>query len=173
MTSAERRALIFLAMLLCLGAAVRALRAAQDPRPGEQDALALATQLARVDSLRSKAQRGRTAAGTRSAARGRAKLAALAPGAPVDLDRAGAAEVEQLPGIGRIVAARIVANRDSFGPFGSLEELQRVRGVGPGLAERLRPRVTFSAVARPANTIIGPGRAAAARRRAPGASRVP
>lgn len=62
----------------------------------------------------------------------------------MDLDYAGAEELDRLPGIGPSLAARIVADRDSAGPFGSLEGLQRVRGIGPALAAKLAPLVTFS-----------------------------
>ncbi|MHB8838311.1 MAG: ComEA family DNA-binding protein, partial [Gemmatimonadaceae bacterium] len=68
---------------------------------------------------------------------------------PLDLDLAPAASIESLPRIGPALAERIVANRDSFGAFGSMDGLQRVRGVGPALAKALRDRVTFSGVPRP------------------------
>lgn len=63
---------------------------------------------------------------------------------PIDLDVATEAEIEALPRVGPATAARIVANRDSFGPFSSLEGLRRVRGMGPATLQRLAPRVTFS-----------------------------
>jgi competence protein ComEA len=63
---------------------------------------------------------------------------------PVDLDLAPLADIEALPWIGPVLAARIVADRDSLGPFGSMEGFQRVKGVGPGMAARLAGRVTFS-----------------------------
>lgn len=67
---------------------------------------------------------------------------------PVDVDAAGAAELDALPGIGPSLAARIVADREARGPFGSLDGLRRVKGVGDVLIARLAPRVTFSGVAR-------------------------
>jgi competence protein ComEA len=67
----------------------------------------------------------------------------------VDLDYASATELDRLPGIGPSLAARIVADRDSAGPFGSLEGLQRVRGIGPALATKLSPFVVFSGRAPP------------------------
>jgi competence protein ComEA len=67
----------------------------------------------------------------------------------VDLDVADAAALEGLPRIGPVMARRIVADRDSLGPFGSLKELQRVKGVGPALARTLSPYVTFSLRPRP------------------------
>ncbi len=68
---------------------------------------------------------------------------------PVDLDRADAVALERLPRIGPALAARIVDDRRLSGAFGSLEALQRVRGIGPKLAASLRGRVTFSGNPRP------------------------
>ena len=68
--------------------------------------------------------------------------------ATIDLDAATAREIEALPAIGPALAGRIVANRDSFGPFGSIEALGRVKGMGPATRRRLASRVTFSGQAR-------------------------
>lgn len=67
----------------------------------------------------------------------------------VDLDVASAAELERLPRIGPVLARRIVADRDSLGPFGSLEEFRRVKGVGRALVRVVSPYVTFSLQPRP------------------------
>jgi competence protein ComEA len=64
-------------------------------------------------------------------------------GARIDLDRASAAEMEALPRVGPALAKRLVANRDSVGPFGTLEGLKRVKGVGPATIRLLEPLVTF------------------------------
>jgi Helix-hairpin-helix motif len=74
----------------------------------------------------------------------------------VDLDVASATEIEALPRIGPVLAARIVADRLANGPFGSLEGFERVRGVGPSLARTLHGRVTFSGTARPSNAVVDP-----------------
>ena len=66
----------------------------------------------------------------------------------IDLDRAGASDLARLPRIGPALAARIVSDRKLRGPFGSLEEVARVRGVGPALLEGIRVHSTFSGVAR-------------------------
>ena len=66
----------------------------------------------------------------------------------IDLDAATAQEIESLPAIGPALAGRIVANRDSFGSFGSLDALGRVKGLGPATRRRLASRVTFSGQAR-------------------------
>jgi competence protein ComEA len=72
----------------------------------------------------------------------------LGVSAPIDLDRATAAELEALPRVGPALAHRIVANRDSAGPFGSIEALRRIRGLGPATIKLLAPLVTFSGQAR-------------------------
>jgi competence ComEA-like helix-hairpin-helix protein len=66
---------------------------------------------------------------------------ALRPGG-IDVDRASAAELERLPGIGPSLAARIVAERDRSGPFRGAEALLRVPGIGPRILERIRPYLT-------------------------------
>jgi competence protein ComEA len=69
----------------------------------------------------------------------------LAPGERIDADRASPAELARLPRVGLALAKTIVADRESKGPFGSLEGLDRVPGIGPGLLAALGPHLTFSA----------------------------
>lgn len=57
---------------------------------------------------------------------------------PVDVNRAPPTELERLPGIGPALAAAIVADREQHGPFGSVDELIRVRGIGPAKLDALR-----------------------------------
>jgi DNA uptake protein ComE-like DNA-binding protein len=66
------------------------------------------------------------------------------PGGPIDLDRAQEWEILSLPKVGPTLAHRILADRDSLGPFGSLDELRRVKGVGDGVVNAITPYVTFS-----------------------------
>jgi competence protein ComEA len=72
----------------------------------------------------------------------RAERAAQAPPRfPIDLNRASAEELEQLPGIGPVLAARIVELRRLRGRFQSVEELLDVHGIGPKRLEQIRPYV--------------------------------
>ncbi len=64
-----------------------------------------------------------------------------ATASPLDLNRATAAELEALPGVGPVLAGKIVALRDSLGGFQSVEQLDRVRGIGPAMLAKLRPLV--------------------------------
>lgn len=61
----------------------------------------------------------------------------------INLNTASAAELELLPGIGPAMAERIIAYRDSRGPFRSVNELDRVDGIGSRTIERLRDKVTL------------------------------
>jgi competence protein ComEA len=58
----------------------------------------------------------------------------------VDLNSADAADLEELPGIGAVLAERIVDHRGEH-PFTSVDELEDVPGIGPALLERLRDQV--------------------------------
>jgi competence protein ComEA len=68
----------------------------------------------------------------------------LAEGERIDVDRAPASQLERLPGVGPGLARRMVADRETKGPFGGLKGLDRVPGVGPALLARVEPWVRFS-----------------------------
>jgi competence protein ComEA len=56
---------------------------------------------------------------------------------PVNVNAADAEALDVLPGIGPVLAERIVADRAAHGPFASLDDLERVSGIGPSLVARL------------------------------------
>ncbi|MFN3865216.1 MAG: helix-hairpin-helix domain-containing protein [Demequina sp.] len=56
---------------------------------------------------------------------------------PVDVNSASAEQLETLPGIGPVLAGRIVADREANGRYASLEDLARVSGVGDALVAGL------------------------------------
>jgi len=49
---------------------------------------------------------------------------------PIDINRADAEQLTALPGIGEVLAGRIVAYREENGSFLSTQELQNVEGIG-------------------------------------------
>ncbi len=70
-----------------------------------------------------------------------ADAGADADGALIDINAASAQELETLPGIGPVLAGRIVEHREQNGPFQRTDQLTAVRGIGAATYERLRPLV--------------------------------
>lgn len=92
------------------------------------------------------------AVGSRSADHRRARAqgarprsAAGAAEAPtrVDPNRAGAAELQRLPGVGPVLAERIIEERNSGGRFERASDLERVPGIGSATREKLAPLLRF------------------------------
>lgn len=65
-----------------------------------------------------------------------------AAGGLVNLNTATAAELEALPGVGPVLAQRIIAHREEHGGFRSVDELRDVPGIGEAIFAELQPRVT-------------------------------
>lgn len=68
----------------------------------------------------------------------------LAQGEQIDVDQASVQELMRLPRIGPSLAKAIVADRERRGPFGRLDGLDRVAGVGPALLRAVQPFAAFS-----------------------------
>ncbi len=65
-------------------------------------------------------------------------------GRAVDLDRATAADLAAVPGIGPGLASEVVRDREERGPFGRPDGLLRVRGIGPARMRQARPFLTVT-----------------------------
>ena len=136
------RRLVHLVAALALAAlAVAFGRWLRDPEPGGPLVALLAAALMCAVALRRLYRAG--GLGRRRAAVAREPEPAAPPPDPrLDLNRATAAELQALPGIGPVGARRIVAERERNGPFRSPGDLVRVAGFGPsrvrGLAGRVR-----------------------------------
>jgi len=61
--------------------------------------------------------------------------------APVSINTASAPELERLPGIGPVIAQRIVEYREQHGPYQRIEDLLEVEGIGPSKLESLQDYV--------------------------------
>lgn len=134
----DRRAALFLSVLALTGASVRYVLAPRAVAPGDVQLLAA------VDTPHG------NVSGLRETARSAARLSRpLLPGDRIDVDHADVTEITRLPRVGPALAQRIVAWRTAHGPFGSIERLDSVPGVGPHLLEALRPFVTFSGAITP------------------------
>jgi competence protein ComEA len=69
-------------------------------------------------------------------------LPATDPAATIlDLNSATTDQLEQLPGVGEVLAARIAEFRTSHGGFTTIEQLREVSGIGPRKFEEIKPKV--------------------------------
>jgi competence ComEA-like helix-hairpin-helix protein len=130
MPSAERRALLLLLGLALAGQGVRHILTRPGEAPGEVQLLSTLSAGSPTAQRDSAMRRGRP----------------LAAGERVDVNTAPASEFARLPRIGIGLAKTIVADRSAHGPFGGLQDLDRVSGIGAGLLKSLEPHLTFGTV---------------------------
>ena len=155
-TTAERQALAFLAGVALLGGGARVWMQHRSNESmwlqnrSTNSAESVEGQLSAIDSAKL-SRRGKKRApkaprtSTSPASAPRARQSSFDARAEIiDVDVASVEELERLPRVGPALADRILANRDSFGAFGSLDALGDVRGIGPAMLKLLSPLVTFS-----------------------------
>lgn len=59
----------------------------------------------------------------------------------ISINRAGLAELQEIPGIGEKKAQAILDYRNAHGPFTSIEELTEVKGIGDKMLEKMKPYI--------------------------------
>ena len=104
------------------------------------DRLNLAQKL--VDGTRVLVQRTGDPAGALAPGGSQGETGSTDPSAPLDLNAATQAQLEELPGIGPTLAAAIIEERDRRGGFRSINELRDVRGIGEKRFADLKDAVT-------------------------------
>jgi competence protein ComEA len=112
-------------------AAVEALNLAAKVSDGEQVAVPTRQE---VESGASAAP----SAGARGAGGGAGGAAGGGASAKVNINTADATQLDALPGVGPSTAAKIVADRQANGPYGTPDDLGRVPGIGPKKLEQLK-----------------------------------
>jgi competence protein ComEA len=133
LTDGETRALLVSAVLVLLAALGRmlVLPSGADIRADQlADAGATDSVLWAAESLYAEAERRRRP---------------LTPGERIDPNSADEVELDRLPGVGPALAQSIATHRRSEGPFRSLEDLERVPGLGSIKVKRLAPFTTLPA----------------------------
>jgi competence protein ComEA len=116
-----------------------AVNAAGGPRPGvDIGLLNLARRLVDGEQV----VVGASAAVAAGAPAGPGGGGVAAPGAPLSLNTATVAQLDGLPGVGPVLAARIIAYRDAKGGFRSVDQLREVTGIGEAKYADLRPLVS-------------------------------
>jgi competence protein ComEA len=89
-----------------------------------------------------------------------ALLVSTAALAAVNLNTATKDELVALPGIGPSKAQAIIDYRGQNGPFRSVDEIRKVRGIGEKLFEQIKPELTIAASGGPRAAVAqGPARA--------------
>lgn len=77
----------------------------------------------------------------RSPARSSNQASVAAGSGLVNLNTATMDELDTLPGVGPATADKIIQYRNQIGQFTSVEQLEDVKGIGPGKLEKMRPYV--------------------------------
>jgi competence protein ComEA len=80
---------------------------------------------------------GGAGTGSMGGSTGTGSTAAPAAALPLDLNRAGSAELQRVPGIGPALAGRLISRRDSLGGFREWSQVDAVSGIGPAMLARL------------------------------------
>jgi DNA uptake protein ComE-like DNA-binding protein len=163
-TPAERKALLFFGVVAMLGAGVRVWRATR-PAPLSSPAASAEAYGAEPDPKSGSGSGPPRSARSSGLHRTTVRVGASASrtgqinrdsNSMVDIDRATVSEIDALGVLPKGLARLIVADRDSLGPFGSIDELRRIPFISASTLRKLAPRVTFSRVPRPRNTVMYP-----------------
>ena len=72
---------------------------------------------------------------------GPVKRAVKRKSGPININRATAGELDSLPGIGPVLASRIIDYRKSNGPYTSVDDLQKVSGIGSAKFAQFKSKV--------------------------------
>ncbi len=106
-----------------------------------KDGMQVRVPAAKSAKAKATAERAEAAAAERPAATGSPERAA--GGQLVSINQADEAALCSLPGVGPATARRIIAYRTERGPFGKVDDLLKVPGIGPAKLAAIRPRVTL------------------------------
>ncbi|MEW6423714.1 MAG: ComEA family DNA-binding protein [Bacillota bacterium] len=74
---------------------------------------------------------------------GKGNSPGLSAGGLININTAGKAELESLPGIGPALAERIIQYREEHGYFMSIEDIKNVSGIGEKRYEQLKDKITI------------------------------
>lgn len=131
LTPGEKRAVIILIAAVLIGTGYRIIQRALLPA---------SISISVEDSLAIEAIRGAWE-GKKQPAKSTEEADGLTTARLIDINTANQSLLESLPGVGPVIASRIVELRDTRGGFQSAEELLDVPGIGPVKLERIKPLI--------------------------------
>ena len=142
MTADERKALSFVTLLLALSVLARVVNRPEPILISGSAAVEINTRLSQNQHVRERLSTPNTAAKAPAPERAPRPVEASSVPELVNVNEATAEELVKLPGVGPALAERIIAYRSARGRLHTLEQLDSVRGIGPVLLAKLRPLVT-------------------------------
>ncbi|MEX0602266.1 MAG: helix-hairpin-helix domain-containing protein [Bacteroidota bacterium] len=132
LTATERKVMLFLGATFLAGSGIRLYQAAF-PERRTFDYSASDSTFAALSERIGEAEDEEEGSGKRAS-----------PGRPVNLNTATKRELMTLPGIGEIMAERILLHRQDHGEFRRPEDLLNVRGIGKKRLEEMKTLITVN-----------------------------
>lgn len=62
----------------------------------------------------------------------------------ININTAGLEELDNITGVGPVIAQRIIDYRNAYGPFQKIEDIKNVKGIGDVTFEKMRNEITVS-----------------------------
>ncbi len=61
----------------------------------------------------------------------------------ININTAGKQDLVKLPKVGPVTAERIIRFREDFGPFNTVDDLMKIKGIGPKTLEKIKPKISL------------------------------
>jgi comEA protein len=155
-TRQEQQIILFLIFSLLIGSFIKIYKSFQRPAaiaPVEQSRVdAFREQAEALEQAAAEPPEGSVPSSGRGKTRARKTSPPPAPSAQpfraessllIDINLAGGEELQAIPGIGPVLARRIIDYRTRIGAFGDIDELQKVKGIGAKTFEKIKPYVSL------------------------------
>ncbi|MBN1479833.1 helix-hairpin-helix domain-containing protein [candidate division KSB1 bacterium] len=138
-TKQEQRFLLFLVITFIVGFCLKIVRNSLDKKPDETWERERQRILADFEK---KSQRLDDGDKNRIAAETESNITKKTLTEKIDINKATREELEILPGIGPVIAEKITSFRQDNGPFKTIQDIQKVKNIGPKTFEKIKDYIT-------------------------------